>query len=412
MTPSLLLVAENAPAHRRALETILNPLFKGIHHKPGGKAYADVDPKSQDYLQLVAQRDYARACQAKRVAPIPQVKSWQELQTSAFGTACGMAVMNGRITADFGVLRDELLWRSFSVTTSEDLAQVEEEIARGLSLLRPPGYCLKGRFESYCPILGVVPRAKVAKLVKPLIGDDSPGLLVPVGSLPSGEPPHLKDLTALVEYLGLALRYGNEDFRHHCSLPPMELVGDYLQAIRRRLRGLPARYEMAVLDAVRNLTFMARLLVNWAARQGVAEKPAIECYKQLVTRAVRGVALGLEMLVYHGIGVEVPLVPGERWKAVLKKVRTVGTAVSRRVAMTAVQSVKTAEEMRRIFQALEAEGLVQLEPPSQRFAVAVPRDKFMAKLGRRKELATPLATVREFSPTQWYTKERKRLGKR
>lgn len=396
-TPSLLLVDASRAEGYAGGTDLLDPVFAAENHTPGRPAYPSINERHDSYRQLSEVLGWNVQYHAKGL-PIPWFykKRWFELVREVFGCLYNRGGYYARKHPVFGVVTEADPWRPFSITTDLDFSAFREELVDPdgdpFRPDGPDGY--RGGFVAkHTPVLGSIalPAFQGAWL-DIAIQKGQPLLFAPFCSLPTKPLPHLHEFKQLVSLLSLGLSFQKERWERmpvHRTLPE---VSAYMPLIRSHLRHLPGEYEYFILGTIHSLTPMVCTLSRWLGPQCGDHLYTIATARYLLERAVRGIAFGLEALVYHGIGVEFRGVKRKHCLSVLTHLRTVSEPVTRRALQRKVQSLAAAD-LDVLLPQLEALRLVTLSGKSVQ---AITLGKFLADLPSTPGMPPPPGNLPEW----------------
>ena len=155
-------------------------------------------------------------------------------------------------------------------------------------------------------------------------------------------------------------------------------------SVRRRLRHLPGGYDFFVQKVLRELTFVCLEIARFVGQDKSNLHEVAALAHDLNKLAVRGIALGVESLVWHCEGFDPGCEPSMARKA-LRLVRSQGQ-VSRRDIQRKHRQLKAAA-WDVVLQRLAAEGLVTLDG---RMVTAVTLPEFVRSLPNRAGYPEPV----------------------
>ena len=275
----------------------------------------------------------------------------------------------------FGLISDQDSIVTLRLETDEDIVLLKQHLRDEKTLLPPEGFggplamvpkriALAGSLSA--EQWDSVTSSYLLKMGLPIITlpDISKGALI--------DPnwPHLENLATLwpqtqVSQIGPISRYS------------MKRESDLLyERLRKRLHLLPADYEFAILTLIRELYSMCYSLVSLAASQSPKESfsKVGETIEKLYDETLRGIAIGVESITWHGLGLPTNQ-PSELISKTLRVLRENGPLSLRDLQRNARIPTSTARE--EIIAALQGVGVVRVRDNT---VAALPFPEFSAGL--------------------------------
>ena len=394
--PSLLLVNGSVNPGPPEADSLLTPLFAAFNHDPGKPAYDAVDESSPAYGEMVnGHRWMVTFSENGARAPESQASIWEKARASVYGSDHIGAYLD-RFHPLFGVITPPDHYRIFSVASLKGFTQFRSDlIDPNIDPFRPSGLNGAGHVLKVTPIIGSIPaRAFSGAWVDQIATAASPLLLGPYTSTPAGLIPHQKEFQELVFMLGTAFYLQSEPCTRQDWIPLVEGALPYEKVIRGYLRNLPGGYEYFVLNTWRLLSSISLSLLKLLRSQRVDDGPTGELVHQLGVRSARGIAMGLQLLSFRGIGLEISGVAHKRWHKLLEVLRSAAEVKQSRELQRAVGGIN-ASQLAMALDALEKAGLVEVDG---KYSRAVPLGDFMRRLGTEGDFPKPPKSPKHWKP--------------
>jgi hypothetical protein len=405
-TPSLFLVNGTPGMPEDTPDPILAPLFDAMSYDPAKPVYPNVDKASDDYRLMKEGIEWIEQFKSNGVPVLDsQAAWWERSRLAVFGDKRRVPFAQ-RLHPPFGVITPATNFQVASVTTTGDFKAFVGHLNSGddaLDPFRPRGVDGYQWLAKDTPLIGSIPvSAMDSTWLLPMLEQSSPLLLAPYGSFPETPLPYAAEFKELVSLFTLDVDapYGQRPYPREAPILSSERYAPYEDRIQRRLRNLPLRYSQFVVNTIDGMRAVLLRLVGWLRRQHVAEAPWIELWQQLDIRALRGIAMGLDLLTFYGQGIEVPRVQPQQWAKVVNTVRDRSTPITRRDLQRAVSGLNK-EELSFTLDCLEADGLVRLDG---KHVCDIGLQEFVAMLGTHPGFPAPPPPLKHWKQSQYFRK--------
>lgn len=320
-----------------------------------------------------------------------RMKQWNDSCLVAFGSA-PRGPYAKRFHEKFRVITPPDDHKTAVVRTRDDIRAMRADLAEMHDLTHPVGYDGTGDVVTkVSPIAGALALHECPRtLVEWALVQQKRVLFLPhagVAAMPFPYEKEIRDACASIHMELRSLTFPHKMGRNE-DLPHIPGEVGYLEFMRSRLIHVPLGYQTHVLDTVCQLKTVAIRVGDWITQPGVPPEPVVRFIYGYYLSALRGIAMGIAWLAWHGEGI-VPKLHRGQMQLLLRAVRQKGE-ITRRELHRPLQRHMDANMRDQLLHLMEYCGVVRLIGKK---VIAVSYEEFLAGITELPGFPRPKAKV-------------------